>query len=367
MATCATPDGTQRYQQRHVDTIPDEHFRRYHELRLSSIGIGTYLGEPDDATDIQYQQAIVAAVRAGCNVIDTAINYRHQRSERAVGAALRQLLDDGGLLREELCIATKGGYVPFEGHYPADPMQYLFETFIQPGLMSAHELVSGCHCLAPTYLRDQLERSLRNLGISAVDLYYLHNPEQQLEEVSREVFRERLRDAFAWLEDEVTRGRIGAYGIATWHGLRHAPNARDFIALEEIVGQAREVGGASHHFRAVQLPYNLAMPEALTLRNQPLDDARVSLFEAADALDLFVVASASLLQGQLARNLPPALTERFADAQTDAQRAIQFARSTPGLDIALVGMKDAKHVAENLAVARTAPLSPEQFEQLFRS
>ncbi len=51
---------------------------------------------------------------------------------------------------------------------------------------------------------------------------------------------------------------------------------------------------------------------------------------------------------------------------TDAQRAIQFVRSTPGLGTALVGMKQTAHVQENLAVSRSAPLDPEQFAKLFK-
>jgi aryl-alcohol dehydrogenase-like predicted oxidoreductase len=43
--------------------------------------------------------------------------------------------------------------------------------------------------------------------------------------------------------------------------------------------------------------------------------------------------------------------------QTDAQRALQFARSAPGITCALVGMKTPAHVEENAALARVDPLS----------
>ena len=114
----ATSAGTERYRQRFAGTIPEEHFRARDGCMLSSIGLGTYLGDPDDATDDAYQQAIVAAVRSGCNVLDTAINYRHQRSERAIARAIRCLQDEHAILREELFVSTKGGYVPFDGDYP---------------------------------------------------------------------------------------------------------------------------------------------------------------------------------------------------------------------------------------------------------
>lgn len=56
--------------------------------------------------------AIVESVESGgVNVIDTAINYRYQKSERVVGAALRYLLEKG-YTRDELFICSKNGYVP---------------------------------------------------------------------------------------------------------------------------------------------------------------------------------------------------------------------------------------------------------------
>src|SRR5438270_13362488 len=93
----ATAEGTERYSNRFPQLRPAGHFRRPEQvpgasdLWLSSIGLGTYLGEPDDATDQAYIEAIVTALRSGINLLDTAINYRHQRSERNVGAALAQL------------------------------------------------------------------------------------------------------------------------------------------------------------------------------------------------------------------------------------------------------------------------------------
>src|SRR5439155_23840451 len=56
---------------------------------VSSLGNGTYLGRDDDWTDAAYTVAVRRALQLGINVVDTAINYRNQRSERAVGRALR--------------------------------------------------------------------------------------------------------------------------------------------------------------------------------------------------------------------------------------------------------------------------------------
>jgi aryl-alcohol dehydrogenase-like predicted oxidoreductase len=78
------------------------------------------------------------------------------------------------------------------------------------------------------------------------------------------------------------------------------------------------------------------------------------------------MASASILQGRLAHSLPITVSEALSGLQSDAQRALQFTRSTPGITTALVGMKSVAHVEHNLAVAKLPPASLEQFQKLFR-
>src|ERR1700704_4838715 len=97
----ATIEGTNRYR----DHFPDAakgHFRRQQQLWLSSIGIGTYLGDADERTDRAYTDAVVRAAELGANIIDTAANYRFQRSERAIGKALRDLSAAKTFSRDEL-------------------------------------------------------------------------------------------------------------------------------------------------------------------------------------------------------------------------------------------------------------------------
>jgi predicted aldo/keto reductase-like oxidoreductase len=132
-----------------------------------------------------------------------------------------------------------------------------------------------------------------------------------------------------------------------------------------MVTIAREVGGESHGFRFIQLPFNLAMPEALTLRNQTLGGHQVSTLEAAAGLGVTVISSASIFQGRVAQGLPKDLRESLGSLATDAQTAIQFVRSTPGIGTALVGMSRREHVEENLKLVNVEPLKPEQIMQLF--
>src|SRR5262249_1949825 len=109
----------------------------------------------------------------------------------------------------------------------------------------------------------------------------------------------------------------------------------------------------------------LAMPEGFPRANQKLDGLFVSTLEAARRLDVYVMASASVYQGQLTRGLPAVVTEYLPGLTSDAQRAIQFVRSTPGIGTALVGMKTLAHVDENLGTAGVSPMPWAQFKRLF--
>ena len=363
----ATVEGTERYRERFRESASTNHFRLEQNLWLSSIGLGTYLGKWDERTDKAYTDSVVRAVQLGVNVIDTAANYRFQRSERSIGAALGQLNEAGQATRDELVICTKGGYLPFDGEPPRDARRYFEETFVRPGIASFSDMVAGSHCMTPRYLEHQINQSLNNLGLESLDVYYVHNPETQLQEVSREEFDERLGRAFEMFEQMRAAGRIRMYGAATWNGFRAAHDAREHLSLERMTEIARSVGGDAHGFRFAQLPFNLAMPEALVSQNQSLNKERVSLLEAAAALGVTVVASASILQGKVARNLPEEVRETLGALATDAQTAIQFVRSTPGITTALVGMSRIEHVEENLQLARIPPARPEDYQRLFNS
>lgn len=363
----ATPEGTARYAARFQGAVAEGHFREFQGLKISSIGLGTYLGEHDAETDAEYRDAIMRAVELGCNLIDTAINYRFQQSERAIGQALAALFAQGRVRRDELIIATKGGFIPFDGSPPRsqqDFMGYVEQTFLRPGVIKPADIVAGCHCMTPAYLHHQLDTSLHNLGLECVEVYYVHNPETQLEEIPRTEYVQRMRAAFRALESAVGLGKVRWYGTATWNGYRQPPDARDYLALGELVAAAHDVEGEAHHFRVIQLPHNLAMPEALTRQNQQVDGQTLSPLEAAQAFGLYVMCSASILQSRLTQGLPNVLAQVF-QLDTDAQRAIQFVRSSPGVGSALIGMKQVRHVEENLAVAKVPPASLEQFMQLF--
>lgn len=364
-ARYATPEGTRRYAARFAGRAPG-HFRTpisAGELALSSLGIGTYLGEANPSTDRAYTEAIMAAVQGGINVIDTAINYRFQRSERSVGAALRALAAEG-IGREEVLVCTKGGFLTPDGAMPRDAADYFYREFVETEILRAEDVAGGCHCISPAYLRDQLERSRRNLGLETIDVYFLHNPEMQLEEFGSETFRKRIHHAFAFLESAVAEGKIRMYGLATWNGFRQERGSKNLISLEEMVAIATVVGGQSHHFRFVQLPFNLAMAEAVVRMNQYVDGKPLAMVQAARGFGITVIASAALSQGQLMQGLPP-FVKNALGLGSDRENALQFARSAPGVTTALVGMSRTEHVRENLALVGVEPARRDVFFQLF--
>jgi len=363
MTLSATKEGTKRYAQKFAGRAAPGHFRDAQRMMLSSMGIGTYLGQPNEKTDEAYTAAVVAAVESGINVIDAAINYRFQRSERSIGAALHQLVTKG-FARDEIVLCTKGGYLTPDGEMPADPNEYFFREYIQRGIFAAKDIVAGGHCMTPRFLKDQLSRSLKNLGVECIDVYYLHNSETQLSEIPKPEFLNRVREAFEFLESAVEAGVIRYYGMATWNGFRQDSQARDAMQLPEIVQLAQETAGGIHHFRFIQLPFNLQMTEALTVGNQALRGRQRTLADAASELDLTLVASASLLQGQMARNLPGIVAEAFG-LKNDAERALQFARSAPGITTALVGMSHVEHVKANCRLVGLPAATEDEFGKLF--
>lgn len=360
---CATPAGTRHYRERFSEAAPD-HFREAAGLFISSIGIGTYLGNPDQATDQRYTDAVVRAVELGANVIDTAANYRFQRSELSISDALSELAKRG-YGREELLICTKGGYLPFAGSPPQDVRQYIEDNFIDTGIATWGEIAGGSHCMSPRYLENQLEQSLRNMKLACVDVYYVHNPESQLAAVSEDEFWRRLRAAFEFLEQSVADDKIKNYGVATWNGFRAEPDSQGYHSLESVVDIAREVAGDGHHFRFIQLPVNLGMPEALFFQNQSMGDEYVSTVEAAQSFGITAIASGSIMQGQVARGLPESIRQALGSLATDAQTGIQFVRSAPGVTTALVGMSSVEHVEENLELRKVGSVSTDNLLDVF--
>lgn len=362
----ATPEGTHRYAERFAH-LPS-HFRCPDRLNLSSLGMGTKLGGPAGADDLLYRTAIPHALARGVNVFDTALSYRMMESERTLGAALRRAFAERVIQRDEVYVITKGGYLTVDPRSPLvgrDGRRYLVETYLDSGLVQPDGIVNGVHALDPAFVTDQIERSRANLRLATLDLYCLQEPELQLLARGPDGFRELLVEVFAALEEAVARGAIAAYGLSTWSGLLVSHLERGHMSIAELFELALDVGGPDNHLRAVQLPYSLAMGEAQVLESQFGPEGTTGVFRSLLDTGTTVFTTVPLVQGRAVRGLPEFVREAFPGLRTDAQRCLQFARSTPGVTTALVGMRQTEHVDENLAVAAVDPAPAHVIEELF--
>ena len=359
----ATPEGTRRFRDRVTAKaiVPSSHFRSAPGgLELTSIGLGTYLGDPDGPTDLAVEEAVALSVRSGrVNVVDTAINYRFQRAERSIGRAIARLIERKEVARDELFLSTKNGYLAPDAESSIPLERYVELELIRKGRLRPADIVDGSHAMSVSFLSDQFERSRKNLGVDSIDLLYLHNAaDAQIPVVGRVEFHERLARAFELLEKFRASGQLGAYGLATWDSLRSSRGGPSYLSVQEVVDVAGRVGGPNHGFRFLQFPFNLAMPEAAVLKNQPFNGGRSTLFEAAAGLKLGCFTSIPLLQGRLALDGPS------APGLTRAQSALQFARSAPGTLAPLIGQKSPEHLSENLKVAEQPPWGEAEFRSL---
>jgi len=355
----ATPEGTNRFRGR----FPDRpgHFRAPDHLQFSSLALGLRRGDVGGVDDLLYRSAVAECLENGVNVFDTALSDRYQTSERALGHALRRAFIEEIAARDEVIVISKGGeLVPdpeVAGGYGAAE-RYLRRTYLESGLIDPAFLNRG-NALDPNFLRDQIGRSRRNLGLETIDFYLLQEPEIHLRSLGPSGFHEQVARVFEMLEDAVRDGVIGAYGVCSWDGFLIPDSDRAHLSLMDLFEIALEVGSADHHLRAIQLPYGLAMGEGAVLTSQLGPDGHTkSLLDTLRNTGTAVLASAPLYGGRLLRRIPEFVRKSFPEAQSDAQCAIQFVRSTPNVTSAVVGMREPDHLDENLALTRTPPADP---------
>ena len=357
----ATSDGTQKFAKN--SGINSVNFNDFQNLSLSNVGIGTYLGDPDNKTDELVTSAVKQSINSGINVIDTAINYRSQKAERSVGKAISELVNDGKITRDQIFLSSKNGYVTNDADVQLGFWEYIKAEYTDKGVVKEGDITSGYHCMTVPYLSDQLDRSLKNLDVECIDLMYLHNAiEGQIKDVSKEQFLKNLESVFELYEQKRKEGKIRFYGMATWECFRVAKDNPQYLSLEDTVNLAKQVGGENHGFRFIQLPFNLYYDQALLGKTQFVGDASTSLLESAVKLGIGVFTSVPLMQGRL---LQPGTMPEFLDLKPSL-RALQFIRSSPGVLAPLVGQKSLEHVSENMEIMKIPSLSDDEFLKLVK-
>jgi aryl-alcohol dehydrogenase-like predicted oxidoreductase/nucleoside-diphosphate-sugar epimerase len=346
-----TPEASSAWRERFQMRTPDAPLPRCSDFdgrTVSKVGVGTWMGGLDGQTSAAYLETLVYAVARGLNVIDTAINYRSMLAERVVGQAVRKLTALG-IGREALFVTSKGGFITHDAGDPRAPALYREQEYVESGLITAAENERS-HSLAPAYIDDQISRSRRNLGLETIDMYFLHNPEEEIPHVGRARFYELLQEAFVVLERRVAAGHIAGYGLATWEAFRARPDHPKYISIAQAASAAqraaKRVGNRQPGLRAVQLPFNVQDRKPLTFANQAMGKEQVPALEACRRLGLHVFTSGTLMQGAT----PPAWLDGLAPGRSRHAAALAAVVGIEEVGTALVGMRSTARVDEALSL-----------------
>ena len=360
----ATSEGTKKFRDNAIKKGKSYlHFKEFDDLILSSIGMGTYLGDLSKEDDIDIENALYESVKShAINVIDSAINYRAMKSEKSIGRAIANLVNDGIISRDEIFVSTKNGYITNDGDYPMlDVWEYIQRMYISTGIIKAEDISSGYNVLNPAYIEKCIERSRFNLKLDTLDLVYIHNAfESWNQDVSKNKFFDMLSKVFEVYEKFRSKNKIRYYGMATWTCFRVGEENKEYLSLDEVYNIAKSIGGVDHGFRFIQLPYNLAYSEALFLKNQNVgNEKKLTILEAAKRLKIGVFSSVPLLQGKLIQTKIPDYSETLTDP---IMKLLQIIRSSPSIIAPLIGQKKMDHVNKNNKISEIPPLSEEEFK-----
>jgi aryl-alcohol dehydrogenase-like predicted oxidoreductase len=360
----ASSEGTKKFRDNAIKKGKSYlHFKEFDDLILSSIGMGTYLGDLSKEDDTDIENALYESVKShAINVIDSAINYRAMKSEKSIGRSVTRLVNDGIISRDEIFVSTKNGYITNDGDYPMlDVWEYIQRMYISTGIIKAEDISSGYNVLKPAYIEKCIERSRFNLKLDTLDLVYVHNAfESWHQDVSKDKFFEMLSKVFEIYEKFRSLNKIRYYGMATWTCFRVSEENKEYLSLAEVYNIAKNIGGIDHGFRFIQLPYNLAYSEALFLKNQNVrNEKKLTILEAAKRLKIGVFSSVPLLQGKLIQTKIPDYSEGLTDP---IMKLVQIIRSSPSIIAPLIGQKKMDHVNNNNKISEVPPLSEEEFK-----
>ncbi|MGW8168974.1 MAG: aldo/keto reductase [Sulfurovaceae bacterium] len=340
----------------------------HRDLIFSKLGIGTFNPEPykEENYLFSYEEPLIKAIQSGINHIDTASNYRYGQSEKEIGKVLKSIANS--VDRKSLIIASKGGFIPLEFPFPPNPYTWINEHIISSGLALSEDIELDQHCMTPDFLEWSCRKSLANLDIDKLDIYYLHNPEMHLARLGQDAFYKNIYSIFEKFELLADEGLFANYGVAVWNAF--ITDTIEHINLEKLVSIAREVGGQNHRFVYIQTPFNLAKTNIYTQETQSVNGNKCTLLQAAHRLNIGVITSSSLLQMHLfKKSFTPEVGFVLDESMTlenDIQLALQFVRSTPGIVSSLFSTRWEDHVKQNCKIASIAPANRTKYDLLYR-
>ncbi|MFD3157719.1 aldo/keto reductase [Haloimpatiens sp. FM7330] len=306
------------------------------------IAVGTYLGETNEKVSKLYKEAIEFALQNGMNFIDSAIVYRDMLSERDIGKVLKKLINKKIVKRSEIIISTKGGIIPGDYDLGLSYEQYLDELVKQNIIKveEYEEVKRREHTLSNKFFQFCINKSRENLGIKTIDIHYIHNPEMSKVEMEESEFYKKIENLFNFYEDQVERGNIRFYGMATWFAFSKNPSDKMYISLEKIVDIAKIVAGTKNHFKFVQMPYNIKFNDAVSKKTQLVEGKLMNAVDAANELGIYVTNSASLAQS------------KEYDNKLTPEDFLSYVINTKGIFCSMVGTKKVEHIKKNLSIVK---------------
>jgi aryl-alcohol dehydrogenase-like predicted oxidoreductase len=284
-------------------------------LEVSRICFGTWqLGSDWGSFDESEATAAIRRARElGINFFDTAQGYGWGQSERLLGSALADELRSS---RDELVIATKGGLRIADGSLVRDS--------------------------SPEWLRAGVDGSLEALGVDHIDIYQVHWPD----------FETPFSETAEALQELVDAGKIRHVGVSNF----------DASQIAEL-SQTRPVETLQppyHLFRRdiedEVLPYCLEHDIGVFVYG-PLGHGLLTgaIDEDTSFPENDWRGESELFEGEnLKRNV--AAVRRLADlaregGHTVGQLALAWTLANPAVHAAIVGTRNADHIAESLEAA----------------
>ena len=310
---------------------------RYRELgktgmRVSEVSLGTWAfgGDWGEVRDEESYATLNRAVDLGVNFFDTADVYGDGRSERLLGRLLRER-------DEEIFVATKAGR-------RLDPH------------------------IAEGYTYDNLarfaERSLRNLGVEALDLLQLHCPPTAV--YTRD-------ETFEALQRLVEQGWVKNYGVSV-EKVEEAKLALDYpdVKTVQIIFNIFRQKPAEEFFPLasrknvgvivrVPLASGLLSGKMRPDREFSPDDHR-NFNREGQAFDRGETFSGVDFQTGLAA--AEELKGLVPEGYTLAQLALRWILMHPEVSCAIPGAKRPDQLEENLAASEMPPLSIEEMDRI---
>ncbi|GAB4171390.1 MAG: aldo/keto reductase [Calditrichia bacterium] len=271
---------------------------------LSRYGLGTY------RMSIQNEEHLAVlkkALTSGINVVDSAINYMDEQSERLIGKALTEIINETDIQRDQLILISKAGYI--QGTLLQKMKELEAANKGYEHLLKISDQI--WYSLDPQFMKDMVDLSRKRMGVDTIDIYLVHNPEYALQYSIQQkkdsfdpalddyLFYQQLKKAFIALEEKVKEGSIQFYGVSS-NNLPTPPEMQGHVNILKVFAVALEAAeevwgdGTNHHFRFVQFPFNLLESQAMLLKLDEFPEGPQTIFEFCRAKGIYMLANRPL-------------------------------------------------------------------------